>query len=684
MDIIYRLGDPAFKAQTIEELYDEVLKYFTKDGFSAEVTIDKDTVRVLLNENDIKQAQRDLANVRVLCDQGKFKEATTILNKLLKNHPYNSEAYRLLAQIEQVNGEYETAIDHLIDALRCNPTNIGALIVMGNIFYKDMKDRKAALSYYEKALQLQPENSMAINNLASIYAEDGDLEKATQMFKAAIETDATNENSYYGLAVIYYKDGKFEKAFEWARKGCVIGVSRPENPGMSKRLSDIMLATAQAITEKYNYKDVYLGIKDILEEQAHAEIREEADEKLQVYAQLQYGPARGRRWHLLRYNPKRPFIPHLMVHELMHLDMTLEANSKGLGGQVVYSSNENEGKFRARYAQWAKKLTDKFGYTKAQEVVGQILSGLMVQVMNCPLDLFVEKRMFDKYKVMRPLQLLSLIGQEHENIRLIEGSTKSAFIPQPLLRASKIMNIVSSINLERLYGISLTSHYKPTKAELDTALELYNEYEAYADKENPYTPGEEYDLIKFFAETLDLEDYISFSPEKDFYWQNKEKQDDMEDYRDAVIGDRVDSIDGDTGNSIDGLSDAQKERQDNFYKQNKDGQDDAKTMMMAMYMVGALETFEGQPKSFIQKVAFEIAQIGMTGISPEVKDYVVKSLGDKVMTGYQLLGYYYVSWKLFNPELHKSLNSPSTPLGKPPRKFTTLKRRAITNWTLTK
>lgn len=658
MDIIFNVGDGAFKSTNLKDLHEEVMQYFTKDGFSAEVNIDGDAVRVHVDEEGLKQAQQDLAKVRNLCDQGKFGEAEKILNRLLQSHPYNSEAYRLLAQIERENGNPNKALDILIDALRCDPKNIWALILMGNIFNQDLNEKPTALTYYEKVVEVDPENFIAINNIAAINAELGDREKAIEWFKKSNAIDPTYENAYYGIAMLYYRADKFEKAFEWARKGCVDGVRRPENKEVSEELRKLMLASAQAVTEAYNYQDVYLGIKDILEEEAHAEIREEADEKLQVYAQLQYGPARGRNWHLLRYNPKRPYIPHLMVHELMHLDMTLEANSKGLGGQVVYSNNENESKFRSRYASWAKKLTEKFGYTKAQEVVGQVLNGLMVQVMNCPLDLFVEKRMFDKYKVMRPLQLLSLLAQEEENIKSIEGASKAGFIPQPIIRASKIMNIVTSMHFEKLYGIRLYNYYKPTKQEFDTAVEMYTEYLAYMEKDNIYTPGEEYDLIKFFAETLDLEDFISFSPEKDFYWQNMEQKEDMQDYRDAVIGDRVDPLDGDTGNSIDGLSDAQKERQDNFYKQNKDGDDAAKTMMMAMYMVGALETFDGEPKSFIQRVAFEIAQIGMTGISPEVKDYVVKSLGDKVMSGYQLLAYYYVSWKLFNPELHKSLQLP--------------------------
>ena len=58
-------------------------------------------------------------------------------------------------------------------------------------------------------------------------------------------------------------------------------------------------------------------------------------------------------------------------------------------------------------------------------LVEQIHRGYMLQVMNCPLDLFVEKRMYDKYPIVRAIQLLSLMEQETYNIKAIKGSENS-------------------------------------------------------------------------------------------------------------------------------------------------------------------------------------------------------------------------------------------------------------------
>lgn len=46
----------------------------------------------------------------------------------------------------------------------------------------------------------------------------------------------------------------------------------------------------------------------------------------------------------------------------------------------------------------------------------------------------------------------------------------------------------------------------------------------------------------------------------------------------------------------------------------------------------------------------------MRGIGPN-KDYYINALGGK-RWGYQTVAYYYVSWKLYNPEMHKTLQLP--------------------------
>ena len=81
-------------------------------------------------------------------------------------------------------------------------------------------------------------------------------------------------------------------------------------------------------------------------------------------------------------------------------------------------------------------------------------------------------------------------------------------------------------------------------------------------------------------------------------------------------------------------------------------------MAVVMYMVGAIMYFKKQPSAFIKHVAFQIAGIGINGISPAGSGYKVCLIGDKEFTGYQLLAYYYVSWAMAIPEHLKEIALP--------------------------
>lgn len=651
MDILYTLADSCFMAESIEELKDAVSSYFTTNESTPNVSIDGDTVCVHFDDAIVAKVDKEFESVTGLCEQRKFEEAKPKLEAFLKAHPRYSEAYRVAAQMKMEDGEIDDAIDTCVDAIICNPRNPWALLLMGNLFLKHKHEFEAAKSYYDKLLKYCPDNFIAINNLAAIMMEQEKFDEAMPFFEKIIEGGHMYANSYYGLAVCYYHQNKFKKSFETVLEGirtCTVG---GENPQVSGEMLKLLVANAQAIIDSTNYMNIVLGIKDIIEERAGVEIRIEKNPELKTYAMLQYGPTHHRKYHLIMYNDRRPFKEHLIVHELMHLDMMLEAKEAGMN-HMVYSNSENEAAFRTRYATWIKKLAERLGHSKAQEAASSVMNGLMLQGMNCPLDLFVEERMFKKYKAMRPIQLASLIAQERENISAIKGSINSKFIPQSIIDASKLMNMVTSLGLEDLYGISMMSEYKPTKAEYAKASDLFEEFKAYED----YKPGEEYELVKYFAEELDIDKYFNLMNEEDYAEDSFKKEEAREALRRMALGDDVDSKEG---NSFDGLSEEQKQRQDTFYEQNKDGEDEGKTMMMSMYMLGALEAFDGMDKNDIRKIAFEIAMIGTKGISPEKKSgYRVSAFPDKDFSGYQLLAYYYVSWALAIPEKLDALGLP--------------------------
>lgn len=652
MEIVYNIKDMGgqFDAHTPEELRDKLLAYYTVDGYSAEVTIDGDFVKVKVDQKDLEQSQKEFNEITALCEKRQFKEAYSRLEQFLKKHSRHSEGYRILAQMEMEAGNIDKAIDIDIEALRCNPKNIWALILMGNLYSKYKDNYEIGRTYYDSVLKYSPDNFIAINNVAALMMENEDYESAIPLFEKSLEGDKKYANAYYGLAVCYYNQRENQKAFDTALKGCLLADIRSENPQVMDELHKIMLASAHAVVESTNYMNVVLGIKDEIEMKYNQKIEIEEDDTLDLSAKLEYGPTHHRDYHLIKYNPKKPFMEHLAIHEMMHLQMNLEAD-KVNNNKVIISNNDNVIAFRTKYAAWIKKLVNRFEHSKAMNLVEQIHRGYMLQVMNCPLDLFVEKRMYDKYPIVRAIQLLSLMEQETYNIKAIKGSENSKFVPLDIVQNSKVMNIVTSMHFEHLFGLRFYQEYKPTRAQFDQAKDFYDEFLAYDD----YKPGEEYELVEYFMDSLHAERFMSILPLSDYFDDSFDRMEKTKAMRDAALGE--DAPVG--GNSFDGLTEEQKKNQDDFYAQNKDGEDPMKTMMMSMYMLGALEYFDGMDKMEIKKIAFEIAMIGTTGISPDKKSgYKVPSIPEKDFGGYQLLAYYYVSWALAIPEMLASLGLP--------------------------
>lgn len=620
------------------------------DGYSAEVTIDGDYVKVKVDQKDLEQSQQEFNEITALCEKRQFKEAHSRLELFLKKHSRHSEGYRILAQMEMEAGNIDKAIDIDIEALRCNPKNIWALILMGNLYSKYKDNYEIGRTYYDSVLKYSPDNFIAINNVAALMMENEDYESAIPLFEKSLEGDKKYANAYYGLAVCYYNQRENQKAFDTALKGCLLANIRSENPQVMDELHKIMLASAHAVVESTNYMNVVLGIKDEIEMKYNQKIEIEEDDTLDLSAKLEYGPTHHRDYHLIKYNPKKPFMEHLAIHEMMHLQMNLEAD-KVNNNKVIISNNDNVIAFRTKYAAWIKKLVNRFEHSKAMNLVEQIHRGYMLQVMNCPLDLFVEKRMYDKYPIVRAIQLLSLMEQETYNIKAIKGSENSKFVPLDIVQNSKVMNIVTSMHFEHLFGLRFYQEYKPTRAQFDQAKDFYDEFLAYDD----YKPGEEYELVEYFMDSLHAERFMSILPLSDYFDDSFDRMEKNKAMRDAALGEDAPA----GGNSFDGLTEEQKKNQDDFYAQNKDGEDPMKTMMMSMYMLGALEYFDGMDKMEIKKIAFEIAMIGTTGISPDKKSgYKVPSIPEKDFGGYQFLAYYYVSWALAIPEMLASLGLP--------------------------
>jgi tetratricopeptide (TPR) repeat protein len=76
-----------------------------------------------------------------------------------------------------------------------------------------MQDQQKAIDYFQKAMQLEPNNAGLHNNLGSVYAEMGKVAEAQAEFQKAADINPAGASGYYyNLGVVMVNQGKMDDA----------------------------------------------------------------------------------------------------------------------------------------------------------------------------------------------------------------------------------------------------------------------------------------------------------------------------------------------------------------------------------------------------------------------------------------------------------------------------------------
>lgn len=642
MKIIHLLTDVAFNASSLEELKKQIEDMYSLNGFKPEVTIEKNMVIVDIDDKTIAKYDEQFHKAAELCAEGKASEGREILSLIVRECPAFSEAYRLLAQLKMNEGLIDEAIDIDVEALKHNPRNIWALVLMGNLFSKYKDDIDTAMTYYKQVLEYSPNNAIALCNIGGILVEKGKHMESIDYFNKSLEIDNTYGNAYYGKALALKRLGFNLLAFQTALEGSLNAKRLPENPGVREEIIKMMIASAQEAVKETDYTACWKETIKQLEKDGCRTIQIKKDSTLDVYAKLEYGPTRRRDYHVVKYNPGKEYVDHLVMHELMHLRLDINNANAGLG-QIIVSTPEQKKTFEQRFWKNFKKLHQKVDYDDLRKVFDHLFNGLMLQIMNCPMDLFVEDMIYKTYPAMQPIQLLSLLRQEQDNIYAVKQGDSSKMFPAEIVSLNRVMNIVTSLHLKKLFGVDLINEYNPTKLEYDQAKDLFDEYEAYVDT---FKTADEYELVMYFAESMNMDDYITIEPESKFLHE-------------AELETLWDNINKNiwSGDSHQPSREEIKKINEDFAERHKDGADETQTMMMTMNILEALKDFAQRPKDEVKMIALEMAMVSSKGIKPEGK-YSIPAYPRKEFNGWQFLAYYYAACAQELPELLEKLGLP--------------------------
>ncbi|MBE7713751.1 MAG: tetratricopeptide repeat protein [Cyanobacteria bacterium SIG26] len=227
-------------------------------------------------------------------DLGDYDSAIEVYKKLIQIMPNMPEFHSNLANILYVKGDVDGAVSHFQTAVTLNPSKEWTSIVnqtlgfvfqetkqdldaaitsyqsaylltpedmdiyinLGSAFY-DKQDYENALAVYRNALELNPQNAKIHCNLGFLYWGKGDTDEAIREYELAIEFDKNYDIAYNNLGVIYLDDlGRVQKAMEMFKKSVEC------NPNYA--LAHFNLARSIAITgDKIEAAKLYQIAQDV-------------------------------------------------------------------------------------------------------------------------------------------------------------------------------------------------------------------------------------------------------------------------------------------------------------------------------------------------------------------------------------------------------------------------------------
>lgn len=196
-------------------------------------------------ENQLKSAmQAAPSNLGVLTDytdllvtEKKTQQANDLVSQFLTKNPDNAGAHLLMGRLDLLSKNETAALSDTQMALRLDPKSVDAYLQLGQI-YQDQGNDSAAVQAYEQGAQLSPSSAPILTKIGDLYMSEGSLSKATAEYQKALNVDPTFAIAANNLAWIYAEQGQnLDVALGLAQKA---KSQHPTVPSFSDTLAWVM------------------------------------------------------------------------------------------------------------------------------------------------------------------------------------------------------------------------------------------------------------------------------------------------------------------------------------------------------------------------------------------------------------------------------------------------------------
>ncbi len=185
-------------------------------------------------EMEIKdEKKRLLGRAWAHAQLGMYDEAVEECKKLVELDSSDPPSFIELGFLQERGKKLEEAIECYHRVMKRFPDCAAAYVNLGYIYQTSKKRPDIAMVCYEKALELNPKETWAVNNIGTILQQEGKWEEAAAHYSRAADLAGSQNlekkhlrTIIHNLAWAYYRCRKYKQAWDAYR---VLAIEYPED-----------------------------------------------------------------------------------------------------------------------------------------------------------------------------------------------------------------------------------------------------------------------------------------------------------------------------------------------------------------------------------------------------------------------------------------------------------------------
>lgn len=150
---------------------------------------------------------------------GSFVDPARLKGKKLADPKEKIEVFNQISRAREIglSGQLEEAVSILNQILKEDPTISDGFFALGNVYFKARKFAEA-LEAFKKSLDLKPDDSFAVINIANCYAALNQLDRAEKFIQEQVNRGFEDPQFYHVLGSLYALRNNYEKAIPYFEK----------------------------------------------------------------------------------------------------------------------------------------------------------------------------------------------------------------------------------------------------------------------------------------------------------------------------------------------------------------------------------------------------------------------------------------------------------------------------------